>query len=442
MPALPSPSLAAIPPFDGSPSGSLLEGVGFGTRSCADLINTSLGASSEYDKWGLSTATTIALLVPLMASLWALPTASVRELILMKKHTIAFVVAGLTVGLPVRQAALLPAFRDVDMREVFQHSQLAPAAWYGPDAPLDTFRKLDKLVGTLYPIQPIGTVATTAAGISRPRGSMFQRLIVRAPIFCILQVVLLLVVGCAVWATYHPDPGRSILGCSATGAWTFPLVDAFMFVTVGILWTWGFTLVWKQEWLPMGGAKPCVLIVYRKWGSIFWDFIPGVFQAFALLGYTMLLSSIFSASVRASALRVLAAVGYLALSRSLAIYVTMALVKSEAPLIINCGDNEEFRYVKEVLEQAPSRNRSTNNGAANNSPGTLMQNVATPLLGQGQGKDPSAETTTTLPFDGRQLVEQPNVAATTVPKGNIPSCLYLSERAALLTRIPLLSLGQ
>ncbi|KAI9779418.1 MAG: hypothetical protein M1839_007383 [Geoglossum umbratile] len=360
-----------------------------------------------------------------MVSLWALPTASVRELILMKKHTIAFVVAGLTVGLPVRQAALLPAFRDIDMREVFQHSQLTPAAWYDPDAPLDTFKKLDKLVGTVYPIQPIGTVATattttTTAGMGRPRGSMFQHLIICAPTFCILQLALLLALGGAVWATYHPNPGRSILGCSATGAWTFPLVIAFMFATVGVSWTWGFTLVWKQEWLPMGGATPRVLIVYRKWGSIFWDFIPGVFQAFMLLGYTMLLSSIFSASVRASALRVLALVGYLALSRSLAIYVAMALIKSEAPLIINCGDRGEFRYVKEVLEQAPSRNRSANNGATNNSPGTLIQNVATPPLGRDQGKGPPAETATTLPFDSPQLVEQPNIAATTVSKGNIP----------------------
>jgi hypothetical protein len=131
----------------------------------------------------------------------------------------------------------------------------------------------------------------------------------------------------------------------------------------------------------------------------------------------MLLSFNFSASIRVSVLRVLAVVGYLALSRALAIYTAMTLIKAEAPLIVNCG-YEERGYIENILTSNPE------------------------ALAQLTDKDASAETTTAQSLGSRQIVEQPAVAESPVLRGNIPAslvCMYLYT--ALLTQMCVSSLS-
>ncbi|KAF5253438.1 hypothetical protein FANTH_1673 [Fusarium anthophilum] len=68
--------------------------------SCRDNINKLLDTWSEYDKWGSSAATTITALVPLLISVWGLPTADILELYLVDEHLVAVITAGLTFALP------------------------------------------------------------------------------------------------------------------------------------------------------------------------------------------------------------------------------------------------------------------------------------------------------------------------------------------------------
>jgi hypothetical protein len=344
-------------PWTGYTNGSSIYGTGW-QNECASVINDILEGASEYDKWASSTATTITTLIPVLLSLWGIPTADVHELCLMGKPAIAFVTAGFTFGLPVRQIKITPTHRDIYPSEIFEMAgtdDIEPKELLTPKAHLDIFNRIIKLRS----LKTTQNSPQNSPQNSHQRSlSRLQRLVDGlerwvdryAPdsrIFCFIQALLFFLMYAYFYYLLY-FPGFSIWSCASFGiSFTFWFLIVG-FIIVGSLWIIAIRLFRASEKLTSGGGFETHIICER---SPLWAFPTGIFQAFMTIAFTVLFSGIYGASMKAALYRSMVMVFVLTISRVYSILAAKSQSKTSPLIKINCETEVQCKSVSTLLSQ-------------------------------------------------------------------------------------------
>lgn len=323
------------PPWTGNGDGSLLDGIGW-PNACAAIINNHLELASEYDKLGSSTAITITTLIPVLLSLWCIPTAAIHELVLMGKPIIAAITAGLTFGLSVRQVTLIPEHRYLSTSRIFDIAGRDDIR--RGDFPPHTLDILNQTSNQGDSEQNSPSLCTT---------SRFNSCASNSAIFCVVQILLFLSMY-GITYFWLEWPGFSIWTCPGAG---IRITLGFLVITiivVGSAWLIAIQLLWKtNSAVTLAGFK--TLIIFPRLRNPLLTFLPGVFQAGMTVAFTFLFSGLYAASMKAALIRSAIVVIFLAISRAYSIQAAKSCSESSRLIIITCDTKAQYASIWEEL---------------------------------------------------------------------------------------------
>ncbi|KAH7235329.1 hypothetical protein BKA59DRAFT_484689 [Fusarium tricinctum] len=273
--------------------------------ACRDNINKFLDTWSEYDKWGSSAATTITALIPLLISVWGLPTADILELYLVDEHLVAAFTAGLTFALPVRQE---PSFKKLTETLLRSHSRRSLV-------PEPTCH--NRLKFFLY---RLAFVLSQMAIILLAIG--FNHFLIDSP----------------------PQPFWSC----PTGPAVWHICFLLAIPSVGFIW-WSVLVITYRK-MPLEGGSGIVLYNRRFAFHPLIQLLPGLLQALLTILYTFMFAVLYGTSIRSALERVIIMAFAVFLSRALSLWYASVFKDRHPKLLIHCEDGDNLNDRRRIVE--------------------------------------------------------------------------------------------
>ena len=281
-----------------------VDGIGWHIQ-CRGSINEFLAAMSEYDKWGSSAATTIMALIPLLISVWGLPTADIRELYLIDEHLVAGVVAGLTFGLPTPQASSFKQLTEEDLQS------------QGLDLSAPKSNCHDRH-GRLYRLLFFAThIAISLSAI------------------CFTNFVT-------------DSPPQAFWSCPS-GPVIWHVIFIGIIPLVGLSWWFALHITYQK--IPGRRAISGVILYNRKFvlhPAI--RLVPGLLHALFTILYTFMFAVLYGTSIRSALERVLFVTFLVFMCRTLSLWYASTLKAWHPKLLIHCEDGGNLEDKHNLVE--------------------------------------------------------------------------------------------